>query len=221
MKTEIEEKLIYLASKHKDLLASFKTNPNYHYKNPSDLSDLYDDCINELMLIDGIGDKSIKWEFPVDKGKNYQYRSDLSLPATHLISFNNLYPNIVIKLYDDGILDFNCDAFGDIVINLFRYKKYYKDQFKSSDTWLLTKLLINWTYGKLGSDKSTYSISPFRMISLYTKGYFDTLIEMCPKSIIKIDCDEIYIKDYDNDYVKNCIHHILNKLNMPYTIDKL
>lgn len=221
MKEKIKEMLIELTSKHEGILESFKKEPNYHYKNTADLSFLYDDCMNQLMIVVG-SDKLIKWNFPTtDKGRAYNYKSDIKGQPTHVIEFNGLYPNVLLKLYDEGLLKFNCKAFGDVILTLFRNKDFFKKEFLSSDVWLLTKILINWTYGKLGSDKSIYSVDIFRMISLYTKPFFDMLIEMCPKSILEIKIDEIYIKNYDNEYVNKCIHHVLDKLDLPYEIEKI
>jgi hypothetical protein len=226
MKDAIKEKLVELTKKHEEKLNHYHRF-NFHEiqtrrQNIDFVKELYDDCINELLDLDMVGQNTFLTDFGVgDKGKPFKFNNKIIIPPTHVINFNLLYASTIIKLYDDGLLTFNNEAFGNVITTIIRNRKEIKKEHGSDNVWFLTKIIINWTYGELGSEKSKYNVSPFRMISLYCHGLFNTLIEMCPNSIVKIYVDEIYISHYENDYVKRSIHHILDKLGLPYEIEKL
>jgi hypothetical protein len=217
MKNKIKETLILLAKTHTTTLDYLRTD----LTDSKIILELYSDCLNELLKLDDVNN-NFKWDFQIERGSMYRYTSDVTCKSTHVIEFPRLYLNTILKLHDTNLIEFNNDAYGNILIGIIRNINEFKTEFGSNtNAWFLTKIFLNWSYGFIGSDKNRYKIDNYKIISLYCKGIFDMLIEMCPKSIISINVDEIYIQHYDIIYVKRAIHHVLDKTGLPYIVEKL
>lgn len=134
-------------------------------------------------------------------------------------------------------MKFNNRPYGMMVTELIRHKADIKERFNkqpegdtvedyltdkilNENVWYLTKMLINWAYADLGGP-SRFQVSHYNMIANYTKGMFDMLIEMLPAFVQEIDVDTIYITHYDVEFVSNIVHHVLDKVGLPYEVTKI
>lgn len=224
--------LYQLSIKHKEFLTSYKFNldsrlrkmqPKYQI-----LTEFYEDCVLSLTSI--FGDEIIDTNIisRITKDERYSYLNKTQSSPTHVIQFENLYSNVLVKLYDNNIIKFRHEKFGIMITSLIKHRKYIKQYFSQKSTcdkfpdylydtmirqnvWFLTKILINMTYSRI---KIKYKISNFQHIHNYTKHIFNMLNEMAIVNLINIDI--IYI---NSDSI-NTVKHILDKLELPYTIEE-
>jgi len=205
------------------------------------VSPLYHKCIDELVKLYDEGDSDVfLFKQSVVRTNSYRYgtgeRSNLPLQYMYEVNFPSLYPTIMLKLYDEGIMKFNNRPFGVVVTELIRHKvdikerftgppsedsfeDYFVDKIINDNVWYLVKILINWTHTILGIG-SKYQVTHWGMISQYTKGQFDMLIDMLPDFIHEIDVDVIRFTHYDTEHVSKIIHHVLDKTGLPYEVTK-
>lgn len=203
---------------------------------------IYYPCITELMTLYGEVDKWDEKILRVTNGKtsSFTYRRNHTIETpsmhTHTVTFEAMYPNIMLKLYEDNIMKYSNKAFGAMVNDLFKHRSeikrrfttaredtienYLVDKITHDDIWYLTKILINATYAELGSD-SKFKVTHFKSISTYASGQFNQLIEMLGNFVLEINVDTIHLSHYNVDYVKDIVHHVLDKTGLPYSIEEV
>ncbi len=144
-----------------------------------------------------------------DKMKNH-WHTNISK-----ISFNNLYPNIISKLWKNNELKFNINEFAIIysfmVENIDEIKNH-KDMNEVSK--LLFNFLIYYTYGALTTTLSKFYVDDHYQIKKYTNLLFRNFIKNYNDNIIYIDTDIIYL-----DFLNKNIKYELNQLEIPYEIE--
>lgn len=145
-----------------------------------------------------------------DKLRNYWHTNICK------ISFDLLYPNIIVKLYENGKLKFNIDEFAIIYsfmvknINIIKNHKNITDISK-----LLFKFLINYTYGALSNPKfSNFYVDKHRLICEYINHPLVTFKNDYIDNIIYVDTDEVYL-----DFLTKEIKEQFDWLELPYEIE--
>ena len=163
--------------------------------------------INDLEISDN---RSYGTTLINDKLRNY-WHTNISK-----ISFNSLYPNIIVKLYENGKLKFNIDEFAIIYsfmvknINIIKNHKNITDVSK-----LLFKFLINYTYGALSNPKfSNFYVDKHRLICEYIHHPLVTFKNDYIDNIIYVDTDVIYL-----DFLTKEIKKQFDWLELPYEIE--
>ena len=141
--------------------------------------------------------------------------------STHAIEFINLYPNIQNRLIENNIIDFNRQSIKAVVKWISSDAILFRKSIKENDRLLANfiKFVINYTYGVLGSSKFNINCCNYECISKYIHPFYELMIILAKNSIVKIDVDIIYVKDYNPESeCYNSINHVLGLINIPYNI---
>ncbi len=120
------------------------------------------------------------------------------------IDFNSLYPNVLIKMYDEGLLPLEKDNIDNI-----RYLIENREEIKKDDDkYYQLKVTVNSYWAKLyRRDPSKANIAVE-----YLTHFYNELLYKHNDNIIYIDADMIIIEKLDN------IIEDIEELDIPYTI---
>ena len=182
----------------------------------------YGNLILELtknIVEDIYSDNNFQTLFTKQTSGNYPFiRGSRALKgeASHVITFNSLYPNVILKLTDFGVLKYNHIGFNNYVIDII---KLYQHQDKKSKIRYVTKSLVNYIFGILCSDKVEYGVLSISPITQYSGYIFDMLNSFINEDIKFINIDQIYLTNYEKN--KILIHYILDKIDLPYYVEKI
>jgi hypothetical protein len=138
------------------------------------------------------------------------------------IDFNTLYPNIIVKLFDRGDLEFNIHEFGYIFKGLLEARREVKDLSDPTNhnTYkhlkMFINVLINFTYGCIRNynERSIISASNTNNIPTYCSDIFNHIFNE-NNTVMYIDTDEIYI---DGRSELDGIIAQIDKLDLPYRV---
>lgn len=162
--------------------------------------------IKDIIISD---DRSYGTTLINDKLRNYWHTNICK------ISFNALYPNIIVKLYEKGKLKFNIDEFAIIYSFMVKNIKEIKNHKDIKDvSKLLFKFLINYTYGAISNSKfSKFYVDKHHLICEYIHHPLVTFKNDYIDNIIYVDTDEIYL-----DFLTKEIKEQFDWLELPYEV---
>lgn len=145
------------------------------------------------------------------------------------ITFKFLYPNIIIKLLDEGKIKFNIEELGILYKFLVLNYNNVKDLFNIDKEKCLWKVIMNSMFGASKFWKALFYYFQFvddniiynkndevdDLVTHYTETIFNKILYKYSNDIITIQTDQIYyISDIDSDF-----YNELDKLGIKYYID--
>jgi len=164
------------------------------------------------------------------------YNQDMTISTTHRIVFTHLYPNVLVKLYKNNLVKFNNQLYGSLIIliiesidkikseisnkeNPLDVEDYLTETLLNENTKYLIRFIVNFTY-YISAVNEKFRLINHPLISRYTKNVFDELIDTHHMDIVSINVDEILLCQ-DGEDIDEEIKIVLNKLELPYRVDKL
>lgn len=204
----------------KQVLCKYEDSVSYDYTqfDISQYNQIMSDLIHELYY-------SIDMYHTFDRTDNINARSYVYINESYInelnndniinnisrISINSLYPKLMIKLYDQGLIKCNSKLFINVIKLLFEARnEFKKDKDISNKIIYIIKLLINYTYGATFKKNNTFYISNHHMIKSYLNSFYDYLINKYSDDIIQITVDQIYFRNNPEiiDYVYDYLEHL-------------
>ncbi len=129
------------------------------------------------------------------------------------LTFYSLYPNLIVRLADNDIINFNNNEY----YLLFKYLYHNRAKFKEYNTYILVKILINYFYGIVSGESSpTYyrkkliNCKNFENFDIYKYGIYGNILNKLGDNLIYLDTDQFYYKG----------EHEFN-LNLTFEIDNI
>jgi hypothetical protein len=124
-------------------------------------------------------------------------------------SFENLYANLLVELYNVNLIDFRID---NIIIE--RVKDFIINKHKIKETnptyYLEIRTFVNSLYGRFFSKNESNYL--FNIYSHYLKQFYDDLIKVNDDNILYVDVDVFYYKgDLNWDSLINPSIYITDK----------
>lgn len=110
-----------------------------------------------------------------------------------LLTFNSLYPTILIKLIDNNIIKMENNNY----YTIFKYLYVNRTKFKTSNNYIVVKLFINYFYGILAGDERHYNkinCKNFHHFDYYKYLLYNTIKKQLNDDLIYFDTDVIYYK---------------------------
>jgi hypothetical protein len=130
------------------------------------------------------------------------------------IRFINLYPNIIIRLWEQKLLTFNINEFGVLFKFLVQNKDAIKNKLTNRNKGLLN-FIINYTFGAGHNINSVIKINGLDLVVTYIKNTLIDLYTNYSNNVFYIDVDVIYLDFLD----KTILDKYIIPLGLPYTIE--
>jgi len=130
------------------------------------------------------------------------------------VQFIHLYPNIIIKLWEQELLKFNIKEFGVLFKFLVENKESIKDKLMGNNKSLLN-FIINYTYSAGTNNNSIIKVDGLNLVIPYYKDVLIDLFDNYPNNLIYIDTDVIYFDFLD----KVILNKYILPLQLPYKIE--
>ena len=132
------------------------------------------------------------------------------------LQFISMYPNIMIKLWEDGKLNFNINEFPIIFRFLVQNCNVIKNNSKlEMQGYRLLKFLINYTFRATMIKNSIIQVDNINKVIKYYRDNLVNLFNDYPKNVIYIDTDIIYFDFLDN----SILNKYIKPLGIPYEIN--
>lgn len=120
------------------------------------------------------------------------------------LTFYSLYPNLIIRLADNDIINFNNNEY----YLLFKYLYHNRSKFKEYNTYIMVKIMINYFYGILSGESLQYfknekliNCQNFENFDIYKYGIYGNILNKLGDNLIYLDTDEFYYKgDYEFNF---------------------
>jgi len=130
------------------------------------------------------------------------------------IRFISMYPNIIIKLWEQELLKFNIKEFGVLFKFIVQNKESINKKLTNKNK-VLINFIINYTYGASHNINSIIKIDGINLIIPYYKDVLISLFDNYPNNVIHIEVDSIFLDFLDKDMLDKYII----PLNLPYVIE--
>ncbi len=132
------------------------------------------------------------------------------------VEFVSMYPNIMVKLWEDKQMKFNSNEFPILLKFLIRNKEVIRRNPKLERKSLsLLNFLINYTFMASMNRESLIQVDDANLVIGYYINQQDDLFNSYPDKVIYIDTDVIYFDFLDN----NILDKYIKPLCIPYKID--
>lgn len=120
------------------------------------------------------------------------------------ITFYSLYPNLIIRLADNNIINFNNNKYYIV----FKYLFNNRSKFKEYNSYIMVKIMINYFYGILVCEnspsynkKKLVNCQKFENFDIYKYGIYGNILEKLGDNLIYLDTDEFFYKgDYEFNF---------------------
>ena len=132
------------------------------------------------------------------------------------VEFVSMYPNIMVKLWEDKQMKFNSDEFPILLKFLVRNKEVIRRNPKLERKSLpLLNFLINYTFMASMNKESLIQVDDANLVIGYYQNRLTDLFNSYPDQVIYIDTDVIYFDFLDN----NILNKSIKQFGIPYKID--
>jgi hypothetical protein len=130
------------------------------------------------------------------------------------IKFISMYPNIIIKLWEQELLKFNIKEFGVLFKFIVHNKELIKEKLTNRNKGLLN-FIINYTYGAVHNTNSIIKVDGLNLIISYYKDTLISLYDNYPNNVFYVDVDTIFLDFLD----KTILDKYITPLDLPYVIE--
>lgn len=143
-------------------------------------------------------------------------KKDKILRGFNQLTFLSMYPNIIIKLYEQGEIVFSIEEYATLYKFIVNNKDDIINHFNiSKESQYLLRGMINYLYGSSSIQHTKIYVSNIDKVVDYYRTIYKSLYEEI-EGIIYIEVDIIYFEDNVTDKVVE----YLKILNIPYEIKK-
>ena len=155
------------------------------------------------------------YKYHYNQGTVYIKHENIYIENGFKIEFNSLYPNLIIKLWESGEINFNIYEFGILYSFLVKNYTKVKKLDVNENIKVLWRKIINYTYGILiNINYSPIKCDYIFLVTSYMFNFYNDLRVKYNDLLLYIDTDVMYL-----DYITNDLLYDIKNINIPFEIE--